>query len=221
MTATPPARLLKTGALLALLALFALAAHYGSTGHGNLDFSTFVGTAPFLLMAAMALRQVRLPVALLGSALLLGLLTWLWPQLRQNVALLYYVQHLGAHLALGLLFGRSLLGPGEPLVTQFARILFPQGISARNARYTRQVTLAWTCFFFGNALLSTLLFWLAPPTLWSIHANLLTGPLVALMFLVEHFWRMTALPPEERPSIAMVIRAYREGRRKTGPLQHP
>ena len=63
----------------------------------------------------------------------LGLLAWLWPALRQNVALLYYVQHLGTNLALATLFGRSLFGPGEALVTQFSRKAHSGVISAANS----------------------------------------------------------------------------------------
>ena len=32
--------------------------------------------------------------------------------------------------------------------------------------------------------------------------------LLAAMFVGEHIWRLKALPPEERPSIAQVARAY-------------
>ena len=46
---------------------------------------------------------------------------WLWPQLRQNVPLLYYLQHVGSQLALAVFFGRTLLGPGEALITRIAR----------------------------------------------------------------------------------------------------
>jgi uncharacterized membrane protein len=43
----------------------------------------------------------------------------------------------------------------------------------------------------------------------SFYANLMTAPLVGLMFAAEHLWRMRVLPPEERPSIAEVIRVWR------------
>lgn len=208
-------RLLKVTAVAVLLASWAVAAHYGSAGKGSPDFNAALGVSPIVAMFAMLLWRVRHPAFMgIGALGAVALLIWLWPLLHQNVPALYYVQHLGAHLALGVLFGRSLLGPGEPLITRIARTLSAGGISALNARYTRQVTAAWTCFFFGNALISTLLFWLAAPAVWSIHANLLTGPLVALMFLAEHLWRMRILPPEERPSIATAIRAYREGTRR-------
>lgn len=197
-------------AVVILLGAWAAAAHYGSAGEGNPDINAALGIAPIALFLGMLLwRLPVLPLRILGTLAACTLLAWLWPQLRQNIPLLYYLQHLGAHLALGTLFGRSLLGPGEALVTRIDRSIFGGEISQRKRRYTRQVTVVWTAFFFGNALVSTGLFFLAPPAVWSIHANLLTGPLVGLLFAAEHLWRMRILPPEERPGLAAIIGSYR------------
>jgi uncharacterized membrane protein len=196
--------------LLLLMVAWVVAAHVGSTGWGNASFNAAVGVLPIAVAVLMALW--RLPQWWLRGAgvLALGaLLAWLWPQLRHNVALLYYLQHLGIHVALGVFFGRSLLGPGDALITRMARRIFAHELSARKVLYTRNVTLAWTVFFFVNALVSTLLFIWAPPAIWSVHANLLTGPLIGLMFLIEHIWRMCVLPPHERPGIAAIVQAYR------------
>ena len=57
--------------------------------------------------------------------------------------------------------------------------------------------------------MSTLLFVWAPLRIWSLHANVLTGPLIGLMFLGEHLVRLRMLPPQERPGLAAVVRAYR------------
>ena len=54
-----------------------------------------------------------------------------------------------------------------------------------------------------------LLYLLAPATLWSTYANLGNPVLIAVMFLCEHLWRRRVLPPEERPRIADVVRAWR------------
>jgi len=164
------------------------------------------------VMAALFMTLWRVPQWIWrvgGVLLVLGLLAWFWPSLRSNVPLLYYLQHLGIHVALGVFFGKSLLGPGEALITRMARRIFSHELSERKVRYTRNVTLAWTVFFFANALVSTLLFILAPPAIWSVHANLLTGPLIGVMFLVEHLWRLCVLPPHERPGLADIVRAYR------------
>lgn len=197
------------GALL-LMAAWVVAAHAGSAGWGNADFNAVVAVLPVMAALFMTLWRVPQWIWRVGGVLLvLGLLAWFWPSLRSNVPLLYYLQHLGIHVALGVFFGKSLLGPGEALITRMARRIFSHELSERKVRYTRNVTLAWTVFFFANALVSTLLFILAPPAIWSVHANLLTGPLIGVMFLVEHLWRLCVLPPHERPGLADVVRAYR------------
>lgn len=205
-------QLLKGGVVGCLLLAWMVAAHVGSAGRGNADFNAAVGLAPLVAAAVLVVwRQCRLWLVALLLTALFGGLAWSWPQWRQNVAALYYLQHLGAHLALAALFGRTLFGPQEALVTAMARHIYNGQISERKVRYTRGVTWAWTGFFCLNAAVSTGLFWLAPHEVWSVHANFMTGPLVALMFVGEHLWRMWALPPHERPSMWTVIRAYRAG----------
>jgi len=210
MTASPT-QVLRGLVLAALMAAWAISAYFGSTGQGRPDFNTAVGVAPFIAVFAMLLWRVRHPLGMAAGGLLVAAaLVGLWPSLRQNVALLYFIEHLGTNLALAALFGKTLFGPGEPLITQFARIVNNGVLSARQLSYTRQATLAWTGFFIANATLSTLLYALASHAVWSFYASLLTAPLIGLMFAAEHLWRMHALPPEERPSIADVFRVWRQ-----------
>jgi uncharacterized membrane protein len=209
MTASPK-QVLRGIATAAVMVAWALAAHLGSAGQGHPDLTAALGVAPIVAALAMLLWRVRHPLWVAGSGLaLLAALAWLWPALRQNVALLFFIQHLGINLALAALFGRTLSGPGEPLATRLARIVHNGVLSERQLRYTRQVTRAWTLFFLANAAVSALLYALAPVALWSFYANILTGPLVGLMFVAEHLLRMRVLPPEERPSIAEVVRVWR------------
>ncbi|MCV0441094.1 MAG: acyl carrier protein [Hydrogenophaga sp.] len=204
-----PSVLRDLGVLLLMVA-WVVAAHVGSAGWGNPDFNAAVAVLP--IGAAVLMALWRLPQRVVRAAGVLALavaLAWLWPRLRLNVPLMYYLQHLGIHVALGVYFGKSLLGPGEALITRMARRIFSHELSARKLRYTRGVTLAWTLFFFTNALVSTLLFLWAPPAIWSVHANLLTGPLIGLMFVIEHVCRLFLLPPHERPGIAAIVQAYK------------
>lgn len=206
-----PTRVLRSVAPGAFMVAWAVAAYFGSTGRGSADVNTAVGVAPFATAAAMLLWRLRQPlVAAAGGLALAATLAWLWPSLRQNVALLYFTEHLGTHLALAALFGRTLIGPGEPLITRFARIVHRGTLSAPKLRYTRQATLAWTVFFLANAVLSALLHALAPHAVWALYASLLTAPLVGLMFVAEHLWRMRVLPPEDRPRISDVISVWRQ-----------
>lgn len=186
------------------------ASHLGSTGRGPMDLHVGVALAP--LVAALGIAVARLPGRLwkaLAWLAVAALLLWLWPFLRTQVAALYFLQHFGIHAALASLFGLSLLGPGEAVITRLARIVVSPELSPRNLRYTRCATVAWTLFFVLNGLLSTALFLFAPREIWSLHANVLTGPLLGLMFLIEMVVRRFVLPPHERPSLMAVVRAWR------------
>ncbi|TXT29300.1 MAG: transmembrane protein [Rhodocyclaceae bacterium] len=205
-----PGQLLRGLAVVVFLAVWAFLAHTGSAGEGSGDLSVLLGISPIVAALGLLLWRSSHP-ALTGTGILamLGALAWYWPTLRENIALLFFIQHLGTNLALGTLFGRSLLGGGEALITQLARAVHEANLSELKRRYTRQATLAWTLFFLGNALISAVLWLLAPHTIWSIYANLLSAPLLGAMFIGEHIWRLKALPPDERPSITQVVSAYR------------
>lgn len=219
MTGLPPGRLLRGLALAGLLIAWAWLAHYTSAGEGDPDLAVALASAPILAVVLLLLgRSGRRWWMLVGTLASLGGLIWYWPELRRNVALLYFLQHLGTNLALAVLFGRSLFGPGEALVTQFARLAHQGVLSTAQARYTRQVTRAWTLFFVLMALVSTGLFLLAPPILWSVFANLLTMPLLCLMFLGEWLVRNLVLPPADRTGITDSLRAYRASLNHKRPL---
>jgi uncharacterized membrane protein len=210
MSGLSPAAMLRGLAVGLLIVAWAALAHYGVAGDAPADFSTALATAPVLALVVILLWRVGNPLWIaLGGLAILGLLALAWPGLRQNIALLYYVQHLGTNLALGALFGRSLLAGQEALVSTFAKLAHDGVISAAKARYTRQVTVAWTIFFIASAAVSSALFWLAPAVAWSVFANLLSPPLLALMFIGEHLIRHRVLPPEDCSSIADTIRGYR------------
>lgn len=220
MKGLTPAAFLRGLAVGGLIVAWAALAHYGSADNAPTDLSAAVATAPVLALVIILLWRVGSTLWLvLGGLGILLLLAVNWPLLRHNVALMYYLQHLATNLALAALFGRSLLGTHEALVTQFARMAHHNVISAAKARYTRQVTVAWTLFFLLNAAVSTLLFWLAPAAAWSVFANLLSLPLLALMFTLEYACRQTLLAPEDRSSMADAIRGYRATMRERANAQ--
>lgn len=204
-----PGQLLRGLAVVVFLVVWAVLAHSGSAGKGSADLSVLLGVTP--IVAALGLLLWRSSHVLLtgtGIIAMLGGLLWYWPTLRENIALLFFIQHLGTNLALGTLFGRSLIGDGEALITQLARAVHESDLSELKRRYTRRATVAWTLFFLFNALISAVLWLFAPLAVWSTFANLLSTPLLIAMFIAEHIWRLNALPPEERPSIIMVVRAF-------------
>ncbi len=215
---------LRAAASALLLLGWIAASHLGSTGRGPVDLHVAVAVAPFLAAVAILFARVARPPVKLLAWLSVAVLLWsLWVLLRTHVALLYYLQHLGIHLALAALFGASLIGSGEALVTRMARLLSEGDLSPRHWRYTRQVTAVWAAFFVLNALVSTALFLFASREVWSLHANVLTGPLVGLVFMVEVLCRRAVLPPHERPSLSAVVHAWRTmGRhRPTDPRSQP
>lgn len=218
-----PATLLRIFLTGALAIAWALLAHWGSIGNADADLAAGIALAPLLAAPLLLLwRNGRRGLAGLATLGLTGLLAIFWQTLRQNVAWLYYLQHLGINLALAALFGRTLFGGREALISHFSRLAHDGPLTPARARYTRQVTWAWTAFFLANAALSTALFLFAPADVWSVFANLLPGPLIAAMFALEYLVRCRVLPPADRPGIMQAIRGYRAGMRARGkPLADP
>jgi uncharacterized membrane protein len=124
------------------------------------------------------------------------------------VAWINFGQHVGFNGIMAVVFGRTLLPGRDPLVTDLARLIH-EHMTPVLLRYTRQVTVAWTLFFLGSAVVSMLLFVMAPIEAWSMFANILSLPLVGLMFVVENEVRKRVLPPEDRVGIVATFRAFR------------
>ncbi len=203
----------------ALIIGYPLLAHYTNESASS-GWGAWVAIAPVILIAlVLAWRSPRRAILLAALALLCFSLWAGWSALVQHVGLVYWLQHVGMQLVLFTMFGRTLLAGRQPLCTRFAAavhaplILPPQG-----EKYTRQVTLAWTLFFAAMALVSTALFFMAPLATWSVFANFLTLPLVALMFVVEYAVRRRVLPDMQH-SILDAVRAFRNNSRNTA--AHP
>jgi uncharacterized membrane protein len=164
-----------------------------------------VGTAMVLGLWSLSARWLGLT----GLALMAALLVGAWPWLTARVPLLFFLDQTGVYILMAVVFGRTLRGPGESLVTQMARLVHGGVLSARQLVYTRAVTVAWSLFFLVMALVSVALFALAPTPVWSTFAYLLGGPLIGLMFLGEFLWRRHALAGEDNATIADAIRAWK------------
>lgn len=128
-----------------------------------------------------------------------------------------YVEHASFNLMMAYVFGRTLVAAREPLCTGFARVVHGT-LTPRIARYSRQVTVAWTLFFVATAGVSTMLFAVAPIVAWSTFANYLSLPLVGVMFVAEYLCRRVALRGEPRSSLFDAVRAYRQS---THAADHP
>ena len=96
--------------------------------------------------------------------------------------------HAAINLCLLWVFGRTLVGGREPLITGFAR-RFHGTIPPHIEAYTRGVTWLWCVFFLAQVAMSALLAAFAPLALWSFFVNVLSTPLVVLTFVAEYAYR--------------------------------
>lgn len=198
------------------VAAYALIAHYSSAQDQVDLWAVILALAPVVLAALAFARRNAAGLLLWGMvAACAGLLAWAWPWLKGNVAWMYFLQHIGVNGALGLFFGRTLVASRQPLCTFLASKIHRR-LTPLIAHYTRQVTVAWTLFFAVMVLLSVVLFAAAPIEVWSVFANLLTFPLVGLMFVVENEVRKRVIPPEDRVGMLEAIHAFRASMK-----QHP
>lgn len=198
-------------ALAGFLVLHDMLSDAAASGDGRAPLAVAVAwTAACAVLASLASTRPRTGLLLTATGLLA---VWHWQApLARHIDYVYLAQHAGAHLALGLAFART-LGParGPALITRLAaRIHGP--LPPAIERYTRQVTIGWTVYFFAMGLASVILFVTAPLETWSVLANLVTLPLIIAGFLVEYLLRHWLHPDFDHVSIFEGIRAYRSPR---------
>lgn len=121
---------------------------------------------------------------------------------------LYLAQHAGVHLALAAWFGSTLRKGAEPLVSALARRVHGS-LTQAMARYTRQVTLAWTLYFLAMAAASLALFAAGDFAHWSLLADVLTPVFTGAFFVGEYLVRYRLHPEFERVSLQQAIVAWR------------
>ena len=115
------------------------------------------------------------------------------------------------YVALLWLFGRSLFGGREALLTRFARFVHGE-ISPDVETYTRQITVFWFGFFAAMAIASTSLFVFVSADAWLFFANVLNLPLVVGAFVAEYLYRSLRFPNRPYPSLAATVDAFRRFR---------
>jgi uncharacterized membrane protein len=205
-TSIPRARWL-AGAVAAIA--YAAASYTLMTRAQDSAWSLVVVLGPLVVLAAAAAwgngRRVLAAVGLLAALLLAAFaasgrgLPARW---------LYLAQHAGVHLALAAWFGSTLRKGTEPLVSALARRVHG-GLTAAMARYTRQVTLAWTLYFIAMAAASLTLFLAGDFAHWSLLADVLTPILTGAFFVGEYLVRYRLHPEFERVSLQHAIVAWR------------
>jgi len=195
----------------AAVAAWQIGAHFAVATPGAHGFGLAMALVPPLVIALAAAARSPRRAWLLPLWALIALALWLArAPLAHHFEWGLYLEHVSFNLAMALLFGRTLAVRRVPLCTQFAAMIHGGTPTPAVARYTREITLAWTLFFLAIAGVSTLMFAFAPIVAWSTFANYLALPLVAVMFVAEHACRRFALPDEPRAGMLDAIRAYRQ-----------
>jgi len=186
---------------------YAVLAHRSNTAESSRG-GALLALAPMALAALVLgwrsrrrLPAMTLAIAACGAALLA------LPLLQRHTSMIYWVEHAATQSLLCVAFARSLAPGRESMCTMFARMVHG-ALAPAMERYTRQVTLAWSLFFGAMALVSTVLYFAAPVSVWSTFANFFTAPLIALMFIVEYAVRRRVLPGVEHAGIVAGVQAF-------------
>jgi len=199
--------------LLAALAValgisFALLVHFAIIDGLAPAWGALLSLVPVAGFALWAVRRSRHRVAAFALLALVAVGVWFaWASLERNFQWVFFIEHATANLILAFIFGRTLVGPGEPLCTRFARLLHG-ALPPEEVRYSRRVTVAWTVFFALLFALSCALYLGGFIAAWAMFASILTPVLVAAMFVIEYAIRLRALPQSQRTGVLGGIRAF-------------
>ncbi|HZP11210.1 MAG TPA: hypothetical protein VFB36_02180 [Nevskiaceae bacterium] len=109
-------------------------------------------------------------------------------------------------IALGMLFGESLLPGRTPLITRIARAARGGHLAPELAHYTRMVTMAWTALLFTIAASAALLAIFAPLHAWSLFTNLISYVILGVAFPLEYLWRRIRYRHLEHPGFVAHIK---------------
>lgn len=212
------------GLRLALLAMgavvYVVLGYLASSSDHPPVFAVLTGAIPLLAGVLVACWNSPFRVLATGLCLLLLLLLGLNVDvLIRHASWLYFIQHAGTMVGLGIMFGSTLGSDAGALCSRIARIAVAEELDADYLHYTWQVTLAWTVYFFASALISVGLFCFAALETWALFAAVLTPLSLGLMFGGEYLIRLRALPGRPHFSIAQTIQSYRKYTQSRSPAE--
>ena len=175
-----------------------------------------LGLLPLLAFSYWVVRYARNKLFWMILAIAAGAALFLIEQQdRSGLAAAYGISHAAINLILLWFFARTLMHGREPLITVFARRV--HGIlPPRMEGYTRGVTLAWCVFFAAQVLISAVLFMTVSLDTWSLFVNVLSLPLIVLMFGAEYLYRVMRYRHYPHASIWKGIQAFSEDARISG-----
>jgi uncharacterized membrane protein len=161
----------------------------------------------FTVAAAYALARAA-GLGIVGTLVAAGLFVAVW-YVSANRPYGMFLPPVASFALFLWFFGRTLLPGREPLVTAIAR--FMHGTLAPEVeRYTRRVTAAWCVFFAAVAATSIALAVFAPLAVWSFCSNVLSYPLVGLMFASEYAIRRRRFPDYRHVPPGVLVRRIAE-----------
>ena len=199
---------LQVGFLVAVSVGFAVLAHAAIVKGVSPTVGALLSLVPATVFLAWVVSRTRHRVAGgLALAAAAAALALAWPQLERHFPDVLFLEHVTINVALAVVFGRTLFGGREPLVTHFARMIHGE-LPAEVERYTRKVTIAWTALFLGICAASCALYLAGMLAAWSFLANFLNPLLLVAMFVLEYFVRHRVLPDWERVGVLGGVRAF-------------
>ena len=163
---------------------------------------------PIMVALFLVSRCARFKALWVMLAAISGVIIW-----RNSATIAHYigwicmVQRSALFMLLAFTFGLTLRSGHIPFVSQIAEVVHGP-LNARLARYTRQVTVAWTLFFAALAVLLFLIFFILGQHVWVLISGTASMALIALMFIVEYTVRCRQIPISERGSMGAGVRAY-------------
>lgn len=208
------------GAVVAVLALYALLSHWLMVHEASGAFTVALLFGPLLLAVGATGWHRRQWGVLAGCvALLLVLAAVVWRGVVIDAMRLYVLQHAAIHLMLAWGFGITLRTGSTPLISMLAQQVhgrLGQPFTPVQAAYTRTLTQLWVVFFLGMVALSLLLYVATPWTVWSFFCTVITPLAAVAFFLGEHVWRRWRHPEFPRVTPRTAFEAWqRHGRPDT------
>ncbi len=193
----------------AIIVIYATLVHYVNTLGQPSALGAVLALTPIFTLVITYAWKTDSRLASICSILILLVATGLgWPVIKQHTGLLFWMLDIGLMSALMMTFGVTLVAGRKPLCVYFAEIINGGALPVEHEHYARNVTVAWVVFFAIIIIVSTLLFFLAPLTVWSFFVNFLTLPLVALMFIGEFMLRRRLLTDLPSGHVLDAVRAY-------------
>jgi len=167
-----------------------------------------ISLIPIGIVVALMLRRARHRVVAVAiiAGLAAAVFFW-WGVIERHFPDLFFSEHAGGNLIIAILFGRTLVGGGDALVTRFARMVHST-LPPEVERYTRHATLAWTILFATLFVLSCALYFSGLRAAWSVLANIVNPIAIVAMFVIEYAVRHRALPDWHRVGIMTGVRAF-------------